>query len=121
MNMISSIMSVCVENKSDRAAHAGIYNRDGRGGIFGNPGFGKRIATCGKECCDAGNKDCYEGSLETSFFWVDCDTDNRPTKGYGQLIVCCSNCLITFCGRDTITCTTEAKPDVLIATYACRL
>ena len=60
--LIDIISSVCVNNLSCRDIHAEVYQREDCAGLFGtNSCFSKRVKANSKECCDAGNKDCWRG------------------------------------------------------------
>ncbi|UJR08797.1 hypothetical protein I4U23_013053 [Adineta vaga] len=89
--LINITNGVCVNNDSCRSVHVELYNRGNCKSCFS-----KKVGKNSKQCCDAGNKDCWRDSKEDSLFWVDCDTDKRKKKGIGQTIVACTNCEINF-------------------------
>lgn len=92
VSLINLVGGVCVNNLSSRGIHAEIYQRTKCGGLFGNSCFSKRVNKKSRECCDAGNEDCWWSGLSS----VDCDTDKRTKQGFGQTAVACAKCEINI-------------------------
>ncbi|CAF2505184.1 unnamed protein product [Rotaria sp. Silwood2] len=122
MTILKCINSVCVINRSCRAIHAEVYNRDGCATLFGlvNKCFSKKVPHDSKECCDSHNHDCYTGTANDALYWIDCDTDSRKTKGFGQAVVACAACNIIVYNEGLIAVEPENKPGQTIAVYACK-
>ena len=120
--LVNLISAVCVDNQSSRAIHAEIYQRDKCGGLFGNPCFSKRVDKKSKQCCDAGNKDCWRSgsSSDDALYWIDCDTDKRTKQGFGQTVVACAACTITVSDNGLIVVTEEGGDKRTRAMQACK-
>ena len=114
--LVDTTKGVCVNNLSTRSIHAEIYNRGG--GLF-DRSFSKRVNVNSKECCNAGNSDCWAGTAADALYWIDCDTDAHK-KGSGQAIVACSFCDIDVYNGGLIVVTKEDQKDRPIAVYACK-
>ena len=101
--------AVCVYNHRSRAIHAELYRRDDCAGLFGiNSCFSKRVEKNSRQCCDAGNADCWRSgtSADDALYWIDCDTDAH-SRGAGQTVVACADCDITV-SDDGLIVVTEA-------------
>jgi len=92
--IVSFVKGYCVYNKGCRAAHAELYDRDQ--GWFSDE-FSKKVNVDGKECCNPGpDTGCIRGTDEDAMLWIDCDTDSRSEKGFGQAIIACADCDVTI-------------------------
>ena len=113
---------VCVNNLSCRAIHGELYRRDDFSGTFGtNSCFSKRVNTNSKECCDAGDKDCWRTSPsgDDALYWIDCDTD-RHSKGAGQITIACADCDINVYDNGMIVVYEAGGSKKTRATLACK-
>ena len=114
--ILQTVHNYCVHNKGCKAAHAELNERNQ--GIFSNE-FSKRVSVGTAECCHP-DKDtgCVRGSKEDLLLWIDCDTDSRKEKNYGQTIVACGACNITI--RDNGMITVDETSGKTRAVYACK-
>ena len=120
--LTSIARGVCVNNLSCRAIHAELYRRTDCTGFFGtNSCFSKRVNTNSKECCDAGNQDCWRTSpsADDALYWIDCDTDAH-TQGFGQTVVACANCEINVYDNGMIVVNEEGGSKKTRAVYSCK-
>ena len=114
--------AVCVNNLRSRAIHAELYRRDDCAGLFGiNSCFSKRVEKNSKQCCDAGNQDCWRtgSSADDALYWIDCDTDAH-TKGAGQTVVACADCDITVSDNGLIVVTEAGGAKRTRAMQSCK-
>ena len=120
--LLNIISGVCVNNLSCRAIHTEIYKREDCAGIFGiNSCFSKRVNTNSRECCDAGNKDCWRAgtSEDDALYWIDCDTDAHNGIA-GQTVVACADCDIDVYDSGMIVVKEAGGAQRTRATLACK-
>lgn len=106
----------CVYNKGTVDAHAELFDRDTLNG------FSKKVKAGTRECCDPNSSGCVKGSKDDLLLWIDCDTNSRKGKGYGQGVVGCGECDINILDSgmiEVVMAVGESKGQMK-SVYACK-
>ena len=114
--MSSPCSAYCVYNKGCVAAHAELFQRDTLNG------FSKKVKAGTRECCDPNSSGCVKGSKDDLLLWIDCDTNSRKGKGYGQGVVGCGECDINIfdSGMIEVVMAVGQSKGQMKSVYACK-
>lgn len=114
--MVELSTAYCVYNKGCVAAHAELFQRDTLNG------FSKKVKAGERECCNPNSSGCVKGSKNDLLLWIDCDTDSRKEKGFGQGVVACGECDINILEAGMIQVVMAVGEDKgkVLSIYACK-
>lgn len=114
--LLDSVTAYCVYNKGCVAAHAELFERDTLNG------FSKKVKAGERECCNPNSSGCVKGTKDDLLLWIDCDTDSRKGKGYGQGVVGCGECDINILESGMIEVVMAVGKDKgkVLSIYACK-
>lgn len=114
--MLNPCSAYCVYNKGCVAAHAELFQRDTLNG------FSKKVKAGERECCNPKSSGCVKGTKDDLLLWIDCDTDSRNKKGFGQGVIACGDCDINIleAGMIQVVMAVGENKGKVLSIYACK-